>query len=105
MCIRDSASAEHGATFAATQVGMPWQAPVVHNLNYPTDMAPDRPMKRTRPAQRRFAHLFEKANEDGMFRFRFHPPTRLATRPDDDDVCLFQGDVSYTVLDLSVLGL
>jgi 5'-nucleotidase len=98
------ASAEHGAAFAASLVGTPWQAPVVHNLNYPTDMAPGRPTHRTRPAQRRFERLFERTPEDGVFRFRFHPPTRTSDHPEDDDVCLFRGGVSHTVLDLSALG-
>ena len=99
------AAAEHAAAFAAGLVGQAREgSPVVHNLNYPTDMSADALMVRTRPAQRRFASLFEKTHEDGVFHFRFQPPTRLATHPDDDDLALFAGRISHTVLDFAALG-
>jgi len=97
------AAAARAALFAST-ISLEAGRTKVHNLNFPTTVAPDTQIETTQLSNMKLGSLF-RAVDDGQYTFAFPRGHDVVFEPDDADVaCLRRGHISHTVLDYSILG-
>lgn len=98
-------NAQHAAQFALALSAQPSDGSAsVHNLNYPPVYKAERSVRTTRPARLSHMALYERVDED-RFVFRFQHGTERPSEGLTDRQCLLEGDISYTILNFSALGI